>query len=240
MTLQGLEQREVGAVVDLGEHPPEVAHGLVIVDRQGQGDSGGQGAVLCVMAGGVAPRVASGSRPPALGRRRRPWAVGGRTGRRQVQALGVLVEHPGRREAPDGAGDGVAHELHPPGGEAVPVPLVVGRDQLLLEDPVQVLRVGPVLGALVRVGLPASDGPAVVAHEALVPPPVEHAHVEHAVRGGLHAARAARLEGRRGCVEPDVDALRRGSASDPHVVVLEEHDAAAQSCGCGARRRCPG
>ena len=48
-------------------------------------------------------------------------------------------------------------------GQAVRVALVVGRDQLLLEDPVQVLRVGPVLGALVGVGLAAADRPAVVA-----------------------------------------------------------------------------
>ena len=72
--------------------------------------------------------------------------------------------------------------------EAVGVALVVGRHELLLEDPVQVLRVGPVLGALVGVRVAAADGPAVVAGPALVPPAVEHATVDDAVRGRLHAA----------------------------------------------------
>ena len=77
VTLESLEQRQVGAVVDLGEHPSEVAHGLVIVDRQGEGDSGSHGAVLCLCCGQRRARVATwawwcaarrpGSRPAGTG-----------------------------------------------------------------------------------------------------------------------------------------------------------------------------
>ena len=49
VALQRLEHGEVGAVVDLGEDPAEVAHRLVVVDRQGQGDAGGHDAVLCAL-----------------------------------------------------------------------------------------------------------------------------------------------------------------------------------------------
>jgi hypothetical protein len=34
VVLEGLEHRQVGALVGLGNHPAEVADGLVIVERQ--------------------------------------------------------------------------------------------------------------------------------------------------------------------------------------------------------------
>ena len=111
--------------------------------------------------------------------------------------------------------------------QAVRVALVVGRHDLLLEDPVQVLRIAPVLGGLVGVGLAPADRPAVVLLVALVPPAVEHADVEDAVLGGLHAGRPRRLERPARVVEPDVDALHE-EARDAHVVVLEDEHAAAQ------------
>ena len=80
--------------------------------------------------------------------------------------------------------------VEPASRQAVGVALVVGRDDLLLEEPVEVLRVAPVLGGFVRVRLAAADRPAVVVLEALVPPAVEHADVRDAVLGRLHAGRA--------------------------------------------------
>jgi hypothetical protein len=40
---EGLEHRQVGLVEGLGNHPAEVAHGLVVVDRQCQRDATGHG-----------------------------------------------------------------------------------------------------------------------------------------------------------------------------------------------------
>ena len=74
------------------------------------------------------------------------------------------------------------------------------------------------------VGLAAADGPAVVAGPALVPPAVEHADVDDAVRGRLHAGRAGRLERPARVVEPHVDALDE-EPGDPDVVVLEDEHA---------------
>src|SRR5690242_1748490 len=73
------------------------------------------------------------------GWRGRSWSGGG--GRRQVHLLDVFVEHPGRRESPDGARDGTAHEVDPGRRAVVAAALVIARDDLLLEQSVQVLRV---------------------------------------------------------------------------------------------------
>ena len=58
VALQRLEHRQVGAVVDLGEHPAEVAHRLVVVDREGQRDAGGHGRTSVEPAhGACAPAI---------------------------------------------------------------------------------------------------------------------------------------------------------------------------------------
>ena len=118
-------------------------------------------------------------------------------------------------------------------GTPFSIAVVPGRDDLLLEEPVQVLRVAPVLGRFVRVCLPTADRPAVVTGEPLVPPAVEDAHVRHAVLGGLHAGGPRRLQRPARVVEPDVHALHEEPA-DAHVVVLENVDATAQLAGARA------
>ena len=129
------------------------------------------------------PQLAQPASVTIGSRRRRPVSVAtAAAGRRQVHLLGVLVEHPGRREPPDRASRSSAHEARSrPRGTPVVVALVVARHDLVLEEPVEVLGVGPVLGALVGVRLAAADRPAVVAGPALVPPAVEDADVDDAV-----------------------------------------------------------
>ena len=164
----------------------------------------------------------------SLRRRRSP---GGAGAARQVHPLDVLVEHPRRREPPERRAPSTgASSSTQVAGRPSASPLVVARHDLLLEDPVEVLGVGPVLGRLVRVRLAAADRPAVVAGPALVPPAVEDADVDDAVRRGLHAARPRRLERPARVVEPDVDAGDE-IAGDPDVVVLEDEDPAAQLLG---------
>src|SRR5450759_4085829 len=142
-------------------------------------------------------------------------------GSRQVELLRVLVEHARRGEAPDRAGHGPLHERQPlarkPGGG----PFVVAGHHLVLQDPVEVQRIGPVLGALVWVRDPAADGPAVVSGPALVPPPVEHRQVDHAVRGTLHARRPSRLHLSAWIIQPDVNAAHY-EIRDQHAVVLSD------------------
>ena len=144
----------------------------------------------------------------------------------QVEPLGVFAEHPRRRELPQRGRHRAAHDREPVGWDVVRVAGVVARDDLLLEDPVEVLRVGPVLGGFVGVGLATADGPAVVVGEALVPPAVEDADVRDAVLGRLHPGRARRLQRSSRVVEPDIDPLDE-VAPDSHVVVLEDEDPAA-------------
>src|ERR1035437_5194188 len=103
-----------------------------------------------VPAGSILRRSAGrsarpGDEPAAAPRQPRAVAPGGR----QVELLRVLVEHVRRGEAPDGGGHGPLHERQPLAREAAGGPLVVARDHLVLEDPVEVQRVGPVLCPLV-------------------------------------------------------------------------------------------
>jgi hypothetical protein len=42
MTLEGIEHRQVGLLVGLGDDPAEVADGLVVVKREGERDATGQ------------------------------------------------------------------------------------------------------------------------------------------------------------------------------------------------------
>src|SRR4029079_1973636 len=101
-----------------------------------------------------------------------------------------------------------------------------GRD-LLLEDRIERLCVGPVLRAIVaRVRLPL-DQPAVVAAESFGPPSVADRQVRRAVDRRLHAPRAALSERLARMVQPDVTALHQ-EVRDVEVVVIDEGDAAAE------------
>src|SRR3990172_1403649 len=111
--------------------------------------------------------------------------------RRLVHAADVLLDHPARAEAGEHRADRLPDDLQPPAGNAVGVAVVEGGHELLLDEPVDRLRVGPVLRAVVvRIRLPV-DEPAVVAGEALGPPAVADREVRRAVDGCLHAAPAA-------------------------------------------------
>jgi hypothetical protein len=66
-----------------------------------------------------------------------------------------------------------------------------------------------------------SDGPAVGAVISLTPPAVGDAEVEDPVGHHLDAARAARLVGPPGIVEPDVHALDK-MPGDADIIVLDE------------------
>ena len=78
MTLQRLEHREIGLVIDLGEDPAEVPDRLVVVEREGQRDAGRHRAQRRLGGDRGASRgVADGD------------ARGG-----EIELLGVFVEHP--------------------------------------------------------------------------------------------------------------------------------------------------
>ena len=138
------------------------------------------------------------------------------------------MQHPVGRKPPDRRGDGPAHEIDPGARHArFLAGVVIARDDLFLEDPVEVHRVGPVLSSLVGARLTATDRPAIVARPAFVPPAIEDAYVDDAVGRRLHPARARSLHGAARVVQPDVHALYE-EARDPHVVVLEDEHAATE------------
>ena len=125
-------------------------------------------------------------------------------------------------------GHRAAHDLEPARREPGRVARVVARDDLLLEDPVQVLRVGPVLGAPRRGSSRVRRWPSRCPRSK----PSSHQPSRTLMFGtpfwaAFMPGRAGRLERAARVVEPDVDALDQEPA-DAHVVVLEDEDAAAQ------------
>src|SRR4029077_6219832 len=62
----------------------------------------------------------------------------------------------------------------------------------------------------------------VVAIKAFVPPAIEHAEINSAVRRAFHSAGAARFHRPERIVQPKIDTLHE-SARDVAVVVLEKH-----------------
>ena len=188
MALERLDHRLVGLLEDLGEDPAEVADRLVVVDRERERDARRHRALLSpASVDGRSRRPASTIGTPAAGRYSSSvysWSI--RVVEKRHSAVAIarrMTVQPARRQP-------------------VGVALVVARDDLLLEDPVQVLRVAPVLGGLVGVRLATADRPAVVAVEALVPPAVEDADVGRR-RSGPPSCRTC----------PDASSGRRGLLS---------------------------
>ena len=118
---------------------------------------------------------------------------------------------------------------------AVVVAVVVEGDDLAFEQVEQRRRLDLVPPGEVGLVLGRGDGPPVLPVEHLVPPAVEHRAVEGAVEHRLHAARAARLLGSAGCVEPHVAALDQGPGHGD-VVVLDERDPVAHVDLAGEHR----
>ena len=89
------------------------------------------------------------------------------------------------------------------------------------------MAVHHVLVFVVVVFLAIADGPAAIFPVTFAPPPVQHADVQHAVQGRLHARGAAGLHGPTGGIEPDIGALDQ-IAGDVHVVVLDKQEPVTQ------------
>ena len=115
--------------------------------------------------------------------------------------------------------------LHPCVGYAVPVAVVVVRDDLLLDGVVDHLGVEFVLVVLVGEGTLHGQHPPGALLVAFDPPSVEHRELQHAVHDALFARRTRSFERTGRGVEPYVDALHH-AACQLHVVVLQEEDLA--------------
>ena len=106
------------------------------------------------------------------------------------------------------------------------VPIVVGRDDLRLEQIVERSRIRSVHRVHVVARRPSFDQPAVLAGVAFGPPAVADREVRDAVERRLHAARAARLHRLARVVQPDVAALHQ-EVRDVEIVVVHEGDPSA-------------
>src|SRR3972149_6221477 len=106
-------------------------------------------------------------------------------------------------------------------GDAVLVAVVDLRDHLLLEHPVECLRVAGPLNRGVGVLTAAADGEAVQSIGRLRPPAVAERTGQPAVQQHLLPARAAGLLGMLGRIEPEVHTLHQ-VARHPHIIVLDE------------------
>ncbi len=113
--------------------------------------------------------------------------------RGQVQPVHVLGQHPGGAELPQGTLDGRAHHGQPIDRQPIGVASEELRNDLVLQQPVELAGVGSVLGGLVTDRLTAADGPPVLTVEALVPPTVQDREGRDPVDRRLHARGARRL-----------------------------------------------
>src|SRR6266566_3285738 len=113
----------------------------------------------------------------------------------------VFPHHALRGESGARRAQRVSHLLDPTVRDALGITAVEQRHLLGFEQAIQLLGVGRI-GVLTR--RRRGDGPAVRPIVTLGPPPVQRAHLRHAVQGRFHAAGAARLERRARHVEPEV------------------------------------
>src|SRR5688572_8011249 len=147
--------------------------------------------------------------------------------RGQIHFAHVILHHPPRGEDRQHRADRLLHDFQPAPRDAVLVARVERRHQLLFDERVDRLRIGPVLCAvIVRIGVPL-DQPAVLAGEPFGPPAVTDRHVRRAVDRGLHAARATRFERLARVVQPHVAALHE-VMGDVEVVVVDEANPPAE------------
>src|SRR5262245_50925823 len=92
--------------------------------------------------------------------------------RRGIVLLYVVLDHPPGGEAGAGEPECVPHLVHPSDRHVGGVPVVIERDDLILEQPVEPLRIGSI-GILGVAG--GRDGPAAQPVVTLLPPAVEGA-----------------------------------------------------------------
>src|SRR6185503_3975909 len=137
--------------------------------------------------GEVTGSRAGGCEVAILSASSRGWIVAGRlpVNRGRVVFLDVLPHHPpGGKPAP-GQSKRVAHLLDPAQRGSLRSSGVVQGDDLLLQQPVEIGRIGRVGVLVLRNG---SDGPAAQSIVALLPPSVEGAELGDTIEPGLHAA----------------------------------------------------
>src|SRR4029079_6030788 len=115
--------------------------------------------------------------------------VGGRLTPESGRAVLLdILPHPSPGgETRAGQPDRVPHLLDPAERHAARVPVVVERDDLLLEQAVEAVRVRRIGVLRLAAGLNCPTGEPVV---ALLPPPVQRPQLRHAIERRLHAARA--------------------------------------------------
>ena len=150
--------------------------------------------------------------------------VGSRPQRKRGRKVNVLCVLPDHAVATE-----LWRELHHAGpdaadprlGDAFGVPLVKGRNNLLLDEPVQLLGLPGI--PLARVLFCAADCPTDLCREGFIPPPIQDRDVDASVGEHLHAAGPARLRRPARIVEPYVDAGGHLVAQH-HVVILKKHD----------------
>ena len=228
MALERLDHRLVGLLVDLRDDPAEVADRLVVVDGQRERDPRRPWRPVGLSRLRSRAGAGAGSRRPATPAAGRyscsvySWSI------RVVENRQSVRRHR------------AAHPVDPARRQAVRVALVVARAR----SPPRGAGRGPARRA--QSWAPSSG---FVSRPPIAQPlspsqpsshqPSRTLTFDDAVHGRLHPARPGRLERPARVVEPDVDALDE-EAGDPHVVVLEDEDPAAQLRRSATARRSPG
>src|ERR1700757_3432673 len=124
------------------------------------------------------------------------------TGGRHVALQRVVHDHAISIEAPAQGADSAFHSPDPTARQPVLIALIVERNQLFVEHPIEVLAVALVMNLHVGVRPALADCEAIQAVESLGPPAIEYRKIQATVQNHLLPARARGLKGPCGIVQP--------------------------------------
>src|SRR5205085_11150264 len=99
----------------------------------------------------------------------------------------------------------------------------IERDDLVLEQLIETIRIDSALEFNRAIVNLSGDRPAVYSVETFMPPTVEHAEINSAVRRAFHSAGAARFHRPQWIVQPKIDTLHQPPC-DVAIVILEKND----------------
>ena len=99
---------------------------------------------------------------------------------------------------------------------------------MVLEQLIETVRVHCALELDRAIANLGRNCPTVISVKAFVPPAVEHAEINSAVRRAFHSTGAARFHRSQRIVQPEVDTLHQ-TACDVAVVIFQEHHAIFES-----------
>src|SRR5260370_10602156 len=144
-----------------------------------------------------------------------------------IKTPDVFFYHATHTESRSGGSNSLLHVGNPTMRNTIVPVIVVGWNNLLLEQCIQGETIGLVLHVLVMIFAFLANRPAVLAVIALGPPTIENTAIRLPIERRFLAAGSASLVRTNGVVQPEIRA-RNQVASHCYIVVFQENDFSAE------------